>query len=158
MFLRTIFYYNRCLVNVVSHESPIIITLLHAILHPSHHLLNVLLQIANKLGLSKKNSKSFRKPVRDCRVLEKCCFIPMYFHSNGMRNAFFSRVISSAVNVGPNIQYMAIGYGEVKILIFLHYLIDPATPGKLSGQNCDLNALFVLRSISKQLTRSCFIH
>jgi hypothetical protein len=29
-------------------------TLLHAILHPSHHLLDVLLQIANKLGLSKK--------------------------------------------------------------------------------------------------------
>jgi hypothetical protein len=29
-------------------------TLLHAILHPSHHLLNVFLQIANKLGLSKK--------------------------------------------------------------------------------------------------------
>jgi hypothetical protein len=29
-------------------------TLLHAILHPSHHLLNVLLQIANKLGLSNK--------------------------------------------------------------------------------------------------------
>jgi hypothetical protein len=28
--------------------------LLHAILHPSHHLLNVLLQIANKLGLSNK--------------------------------------------------------------------------------------------------------
>jgi hypothetical protein len=26
-------------------------TLLHAILYPSHHLLNVLLQIANKLGL-----------------------------------------------------------------------------------------------------------
>jgi hypothetical protein len=31
-------------------------TLLHAILHPSHHLLNVLLQIANKLGsLTKRN-------------------------------------------------------------------------------------------------------
>jgi hypothetical protein len=29
-------------------------TFLHAILHPSHHLLNVLLQIANKLGLSNK--------------------------------------------------------------------------------------------------------
>jgi hypothetical protein len=29
-------------------------TLLHAILHPSHHLLNVLLQDANKLGLTKK--------------------------------------------------------------------------------------------------------
>jgi hypothetical protein len=29
-------------------------TLLHAILHPSHHLLNVLFQIANKLGLSNK--------------------------------------------------------------------------------------------------------
>jgi hypothetical protein len=29
-------------------------TLLHAILHPSHHLPNVLLQIANKLGLSNK--------------------------------------------------------------------------------------------------------
>jgi hypothetical protein len=32
-------------------------TLLHAILHPSHHLLNVLLQIANKLGLSKKKKR-----------------------------------------------------------------------------------------------------
>jgi hypothetical protein len=32
-------------------------TLLHAILHPSHHLLNVLLQIANKLGLS--NTKKY---------------------------------------------------------------------------------------------------
>jgi hypothetical protein len=30
-------------------------TLPHAILHPSHHLLNVLLQIANKLGFSKNN-------------------------------------------------------------------------------------------------------
>jgi hypothetical protein len=30
-------------------------TLLQAILHPSHHLLNVLLQIANKLGLSNKS-------------------------------------------------------------------------------------------------------
>jgi hypothetical protein len=29
-------------------------TLLQDILHPSHHLLNVLLQIANKLGLSNK--------------------------------------------------------------------------------------------------------
>jgi hypothetical protein len=31
-------------------------TLLLAILHPSHHLLNVLLQIANKLGLSNKQN------------------------------------------------------------------------------------------------------
>jgi hypothetical protein len=31
-------------------------TLLQDILHPSHHLLNVLLQIANKLGLSNKKS------------------------------------------------------------------------------------------------------
>jgi hypothetical protein len=31
-------------------------TLRHAILHPSHHLLNVLIQIANKLGLSKKKT------------------------------------------------------------------------------------------------------
>jgi hypothetical protein len=30
-------------------------TLLQDILHPSHHLLNVLLQIANKLGFSNKN-------------------------------------------------------------------------------------------------------
>jgi hypothetical protein len=31
--------------------------LLHAILHPSHHLMNVLLQIANKLGLSNKKKQ-----------------------------------------------------------------------------------------------------
>jgi hypothetical protein len=35
-------------------------TFLHAILHPSHHLLNVLLQTANKLGLSKKKKKVTR--------------------------------------------------------------------------------------------------
>jgi hypothetical protein len=35
-------------------------TLLQDILHPSHHLLNVLLQIANKLGLpNKKNLLPF---------------------------------------------------------------------------------------------------
>jgi hypothetical protein len=33
-------------------------TLLHAILNPFHHLLNVLLQIANKLGLSNKQTKN----------------------------------------------------------------------------------------------------
>jgi hypothetical protein len=33
-------------------------TLLQDILHPSHHLLNVLLQIANKLGLSNKQTKN----------------------------------------------------------------------------------------------------
>jgi hypothetical protein len=32
-------------------------TLLQDILHPSHHLLNVLIQIANKLGLSNKKKK-----------------------------------------------------------------------------------------------------
>jgi hypothetical protein len=32
-------------------------TLLQDILHPSHHLLNVLLEIANKLGLSNKQKK-----------------------------------------------------------------------------------------------------
>jgi hypothetical protein len=31
-------------------------TLLQDILHPSHHLLNVLIQIANKLGLSNKKT------------------------------------------------------------------------------------------------------
>jgi hypothetical protein len=31
-------------------------TLLHAIIHPSHHLLNVLLQTANKLGLPNKKN------------------------------------------------------------------------------------------------------
>jgi hypothetical protein len=31
--------------------------LLHAILHSSHHLLNVLLQIANKLSLSNQKKK-----------------------------------------------------------------------------------------------------
>jgi hypothetical protein len=34
-------------------------TLLQDILHPSHHLLNVLLQIANKLGLYAKKINSF---------------------------------------------------------------------------------------------------
>jgi hypothetical protein len=33
-------------------------TLLQDIIHPSHHLLNVLLQIANKLGLSNKKNYS----------------------------------------------------------------------------------------------------
>jgi hypothetical protein len=33
-------------------------TLLDAILHPSHHLLNVLLQIATKLGLSNKKNNN----------------------------------------------------------------------------------------------------
>jgi hypothetical protein len=37
-------------------------TLLHAILHPSHHLLTVLLQIANKLGLSKTKTKNSVSP------------------------------------------------------------------------------------------------
>jgi hypothetical protein len=37
-------------------------TLLHAILHPSHHLLYVLLQIANKLGLSKKKIEGQQWP------------------------------------------------------------------------------------------------
>jgi hypothetical protein len=36
-------------------------TLLHDILHPSHPLLNVLLQIANKLGLSSKKNLSATK-------------------------------------------------------------------------------------------------
>jgi hypothetical protein len=35
----------------------VVSTLLHAILHPSHNLLNVLLQIANKLSLSNKKRK-----------------------------------------------------------------------------------------------------
>jgi predicted house-cleaning noncanonical NTP pyrophosphatase (MazG superfamily) len=35
-------------------------TLLQDILHPSHHLLNVFLQIANKLGLSKKKFAKVR--------------------------------------------------------------------------------------------------
>jgi hypothetical protein len=36
-------------------------TLLHSILYPFHHLQNVLLQIANKLGLSKKKFKKVAK-------------------------------------------------------------------------------------------------
>jgi hypothetical protein len=35
-------------------------TFLHGILHPSHHLLNVLLQIAHKLGLSNKKKKNIK--------------------------------------------------------------------------------------------------
>jgi AraC-like DNA-binding protein len=34
-----------------------VIRAIHAILHHSHHLLNVLLQIANKLGLSNKKTE-----------------------------------------------------------------------------------------------------
>jgi hypothetical protein len=56
-------------------------TLLQDILHPSHHLLNVLLQITNKLGLSnkKKTSVQFISPQSDslsCRwsLLEKFFF------------------------------------------------------------------------------------
>jgi hypothetical protein len=41
-------------------------TLLHAILRPSHHLLNVLLQITNKLGLSKKKKKKKKKRQTMC--------------------------------------------------------------------------------------------
>jgi hypothetical protein len=47
-------------------------TLLHAILHPSDNLLNVLLQIANKLGLSKK--KNIYAPIiaiNTCSSLQK---------------------------------------------------------------------------------------
>jgi hypothetical protein len=36
-------------------------TLLQDILHPSHHLLNVLLQIASKLGLRAKKKKLMKK-------------------------------------------------------------------------------------------------
>jgi hypothetical protein len=48
-------------------------TLLQDILHPSHHLLNVLLQIANKLGLSnkKKNGVLTEKP-EGSRPLGRC--------------------------------------------------------------------------------------
>jgi hypothetical protein len=41
-------------------------TLLHAILHPSHHLLNVLLQIANKLGLSNKKKVYILIELAEC--------------------------------------------------------------------------------------------
>jgi hypothetical protein len=43
--------------------------LLHAILHPSHHLLNVLLQIANKLGLSKKKQQKNKKKMWEIPTL-----------------------------------------------------------------------------------------
>jgi hypothetical protein len=39
------------------------------IFHPSHHLLNVLLQIANKLGLSNK------KKFNDYCLNNTCCFL-----------------------------------------------------------------------------------
>jgi hypothetical protein len=38
----------------------ILYTLLQAILNPSHHLLNVLLQLANKLGLKNNSPSIFR--------------------------------------------------------------------------------------------------
>jgi hypothetical protein len=38
----------------ITNRGVLLSTLLDAILHPSHHLLNVLLKIANKLGLSNK--------------------------------------------------------------------------------------------------------
>jgi hypothetical protein len=44
-------------------------TLLQVILNPSHHLLNVLLQLANKLGLQKKivpTTLMFLKACTDC--------------------------------------------------------------------------------------------
>jgi hypothetical protein len=47
-------------------------TLPQDILHPSHHLLNVLLQIANKLGLSNKKNHFF--PGR-CRATGPCATI-----------------------------------------------------------------------------------
>jgi hypothetical protein len=40
-------------------------TLLQDILHPSHRLLNVLLQIANKLGLSNNNKNFLTVDVKD---------------------------------------------------------------------------------------------
>jgi hypothetical protein len=43
----------------------ILSTLLQDILHPSHHLLNVLLQVANKLGLSNKKHFSQGKRRRE---------------------------------------------------------------------------------------------
>jgi hypothetical protein len=47
---------DSCEVRTESHFYFVVLlsTLLHEILHPSYHLLNVLLQIANKLGLSNK--------------------------------------------------------------------------------------------------------
>jgi hypothetical protein len=39
---------------LLTNRGVLLSTLLQDILHPSHHLLNVLLEIANKLGLSNK--------------------------------------------------------------------------------------------------------
>jgi hypothetical protein len=47
-------------------------TLLQDILHPSHHLLTVFLQIANKLGLSNKKNK-----VNNLKSFQ-CCYIRTY--------------------------------------------------------------------------------
>jgi hypothetical protein len=46
-------------------------TLLQDILHPSHHLLNVLLQIANKLGLRKKQRLTVGR-ARSFRLILHC--------------------------------------------------------------------------------------
>jgi hypothetical protein len=53
-------------------------TLLQDILHPSHHLLNVLLQIAYKLGLSNKKKKNFFTAYLNCNKLK--------FNGNGNDN------------------------------------------------------------------------
>jgi hypothetical protein len=59
---------------LITNRGVLLSTLLHAILHPSHHLLNVLLQIANKLGHSKKKGLitdmtrfTFNKKQNSCR-------------------------------------------------------------------------------------------
>jgi hypothetical protein len=49
--------------NWISLSFVMLSTLLQDILHPSHHLLNVLLQIANKLGLSNKTKIPLQRPV-----------------------------------------------------------------------------------------------
>jgi hypothetical protein len=72
-------------------------TLLHAILHPSHHLLNVLLQIANKLDVSNKiNSIRTWPPAMHCRdipassygevvVTLRCQLVPLHCTRHAMR-------------------------------------------------------------------------
>jgi hypothetical protein len=53
---------------VATYRGVLMITLIQAILNPSHHLLNVLLQLANKLGPKKKKKKPKRKvEVEDSR-------------------------------------------------------------------------------------------
>jgi hypothetical protein len=72
-------------------------TLLHAFLHPSHHLLNVLLQIANKLGLSKK--KVIWRNHHSVVISYSCLKLSVQLHCYRRSCSSFKTAVSNKINV-----------------------------------------------------------